>query len=118
MASLPIPLRPAAGHEGDGSNNTGGGDGGGGFVNPSTFLRPRGQSQPMPGPGRESAVDRDQRIGLVSAFFCHCRWAGVEMECTPVLLSWFLSSKRNMKFEMDDGVEADMVIICGGCSNG
>ena len=70
MTSLPVVLRPAAGHEGDGSsNNTGGGDSvGGGFVNPSSFLRPRGQSQPMPVQEKESAVDRDQRIGLVSAF--------------------------------------------------
>ena len=27
--------------------------------------RPRGQSQPMPHAGPESAIDRDQRIGLV-----------------------------------------------------
>ena len=47
MSSLPV--KP--GHEG--------------FVQPSSYLRPRGQSQPMPHAELESAVDRDQRIGLV-----------------------------------------------------
>ncbi|KAL9013941.1 MAG: hypothetical protein Q9173_001378 [Seirophora scorigena] len=36
----------------------------GGFVQPSSYLRPRGQSQPMTSPLPESAIDRDQRIGL------------------------------------------------------
>lgn len=38
----------------------------GGFVQPSSYLRPRGQSQPMASAKPESAVERDQRIGLVS----------------------------------------------------
>lgn len=38
----------------------------GGFVQPSSYLRPRGQSQPMTSPLPESAIDRDQRVGLVS----------------------------------------------------
>lgn len=38
-----------------------------GFVHPSTYLRrPRGQSQPMAPAKPESAVERDQRIGLAS----------------------------------------------------
>ncbi|KAL9579187.1 MAG: hypothetical protein Q9212_005255 [Teloschistes hypoglaucus] len=36
----------------------------GGFVQPSSYLRPRGQSQPMPTPKPESAIDRDQRKAL------------------------------------------------------
>ena len=36
-----------------------------GFVQPSSYLRPRGQSQPMPHAEPESAIERDQRIGLV-----------------------------------------------------
>ncbi|KAI4204521.1 MAG: hypothetical protein LQ350_001071 [Teloschistes chrysophthalmus] len=36
----------------------------GGFVQPSSYLRPRGQSQPMPTPKQESAIDRDQRKAL------------------------------------------------------
>lgn len=41
-----------------------------GFVHPSSYLRrPRGQSQPMTSPKPESAVERDQRIGLVSQAF-------------------------------------------------
>ena len=36
-----------------------------GFVQPSSYLRPRGKSQPMPHAGPESAIERDQRIGLV-----------------------------------------------------
>ena len=38
-----------------------------GFVQPSSYLRPRGQSQPMPHVELESAIERDQRIGLVCA---------------------------------------------------
>ena len=39
-------------------------------MNHSDYLRPRDQSHPVPTmPERESAVDRDQRVGLVSAFF-------------------------------------------------
>ena len=38
-----------------------------GFVQPATYLRrPRGQSQPMAPAKPESAVERDQRVGLVS----------------------------------------------------
>lgn len=38
-----------------------------GFVQPASYLRrPRGQSQPMPPAKPESAVERDQRVGLVS----------------------------------------------------
>lgn len=49
MTSLPI----IPGHEG--------------FVHPASYLRrPRGQSQPMAPAKAESAVERDQRIGLVS----------------------------------------------------
>ena len=49
MASVPV----IPGHEG--------------FVRNSYLLgqRPRGQSQPMPHAEPESAIDRDQRIGLV-----------------------------------------------------
>jgi len=47
MASLPV----NPGHEG--------------FVQPSSYLRPRGQSHPMPHAEPESAIERDQRIGLV-----------------------------------------------------
>lgn len=47
MASLPV----RSGHEG--------------FVQPSSYLRPRGQSQPMPHAETESAIERDQRVGLV-----------------------------------------------------
>lgn len=37
------------------------------FVHPASYLRrPRGQSQPMAPAKPESAVERDQRIGLVS----------------------------------------------------
>ena len=37
------------------------------FVHPASYLRrPRGQSQPMAPAKAESAVERDQRIGLVS----------------------------------------------------
>ncbi|KAL8763683.1 MAG: hypothetical protein Q9184_000578 [Pyrenodesmia sp. 2 TL-2023] len=36
----------------------------GGFVQPSSYLRPQGQSQPMTLPKPESAVERDQRRGL------------------------------------------------------
>ncbi|KAL8938971.1 MAG: hypothetical protein Q9216_003619 [Gyalolechia sp. 2 TL-2023] len=36
----------------------------GGFVQPSSYLRPRGQSHPMTSPKPESAIDRDQRIAL------------------------------------------------------
>ncbi|KAL8661863.1 MAG: hypothetical protein Q9202_005221 [Teloschistes flavicans] len=36
----------------------------GGFVQPSSYLRPRGQSQPMSTPKPESAIDRDQRKAL------------------------------------------------------
>lgn len=51
MASLPV--RP--GHESSG------------FVQPSTYLRrPRGHSQPMPHAEPLNAVDRDQKLGLVS----------------------------------------------------
>ena len=35
------------------------------FVQPSSYLRPREPSRPMPHAEQESAVDRDQRIGLV-----------------------------------------------------
>ncbi|KAL2053518.1 hypothetical protein ABVK25_006170 [Lepraria finkii] len=35
-----------------------------GFVQPSSYLRPRGQSQPMPHAEPESAIERGQRIGL------------------------------------------------------
>lgn len=49
MTSLPV----ITGHEG--------------FVHPASYLRrPRGQSQPMAPARPESAVERDQRIGLVS----------------------------------------------------
>ena len=49
MASLPV----IPGHEG--------------FIRKSHLLaqRPRGQSQPMPHAEPESAIERDQRIGLV-----------------------------------------------------
>lgn len=41
-----------------------------GFVHPATYLRrPRGQSQSMAPAKIESAVERDQRIGLVSVFY-------------------------------------------------
>ena len=36
-----------------------------GYVQPSSYLRPRGQTQAMSPSKTESAVDRDQRIGLV-----------------------------------------------------
>lgn len=37
-----------------------------GFVQPSSYLRrPRGISKPMPAPKVETAVDREQRKGLV-----------------------------------------------------
>ena len=54
MASLPV----VPGHEG--------------FVQPASYLRSRGQSQPMTPakPKPESAVDRDQRLGLVSSDPC------------------------------------------------
>lgn len=55
MASLPV---SAAGHEGTG------------FVQPSSYLRPRGQSIPMPHAEPESAIERDQRIGLVCVVKC------------------------------------------------
>lgn len=52
MASLPV--RPS--HESSG------------FVQPSTYLRrPRGHSQPMPHAEPLNAVDRDQKLGLVSS---------------------------------------------------
>ena len=47
MASLPV----NPGHEG--------------LVGKSLGQRPRGQSQPMPHAEPESAIERDQRIGLV-----------------------------------------------------
>ena len=47
MTSLPV--RP--GHEG--------------FVQPASYLRPRGHSHPMTPAAPETAIDRDQRIGLV-----------------------------------------------------
>ena len=37
-----------------------------GFVQPASFLRPRGLSQPMTPAVPETALERDQRIGLVS----------------------------------------------------
>ena len=41
-----------------------------GFVQPSSYLRrPRGQSRPMPSAKPETAVDREQRKGLVT----HCQ---------------------------------------------
>lgn len=39
----------------------------GGFVQPSSYLRPRGQSIPMTPAQPERAVDRDERLGLVSS---------------------------------------------------
>lgn len=37
-----------------------------GFVQPSSYLRPRAQSRPMTPAQPLSAVDRDQRYGVVS----------------------------------------------------
>lgn len=46
------------------------GDGHEGFVQPSSYLRrPGGQSQSMSNVEPESAVERDQRFGLVSYVF-------------------------------------------------
>lgn len=59
MTSLPVQVDQAAGHEGTG------------FVQPSSYLRPRGQSNPMPHAEPESAIERDQRIGLVCV---NCLW--------------------------------------------
>lgn len=56
MASLPVP--PAAAETGIGHEVTG-------FVQPSSYLRSRGASHPMPHAEPESAIERDQRIGLV-----------------------------------------------------
>ena len=42
------------------------------FVQPASFLRPRGLSQPMTPAVPESALERDQRIGLVSCSACPC----------------------------------------------
>lgn len=39
----------------------------GGFVQPSSYLRPRGHSRPMTPAHTERAVDRDERLGLVSS---------------------------------------------------
>lgn len=36
-----------------------------GFVQPASYLRPRGHSHPMTPAAPETAIDRDQRIGLV-----------------------------------------------------
>lgn len=53
MASLPS-RAGAIGHEG--------------FVAPSSYLRPQAPTQSMPSVEQESVVERDQRLGLVSAF--------------------------------------------------
>ena len=59
MTSLPAPVT-GLGHDG--------------FVKPSTYLRrPRGISKPMPAPKVETAVDREQRKGLV----CSRRWVSI-----------------------------------------
>ena len=36
-----------------------------GFVQPRDYLRPRGHSHPMTPAAPETAIDRDQRVGLV-----------------------------------------------------
>lgn len=38
----------------------------GGFVQPASYLRPRGLSHPMTPVQPERAIDRDERLGLVS----------------------------------------------------
>lgn len=53
-ASPPTAPVSRAGHEG-------------GFVQPSSYLRPRGHSRPMTPAHAERAVDRDERLGLVSS---------------------------------------------------
>ncbi len=113
MASLPVVLRPAAGHEGDGSNSTGGGDGSGGFVNPSSFLRPRGQSQPMPKQERESAVDRDQRVGLVSVSYVVIMDTAALASMPLLIRSDFRARQRGQRVGMEGNIPAR---ICHGFS--
>ena len=68
MASLPV----IPGHEG--------------FIRKSLLLgqRPRGQSQPMPHAEPESAIERDQRIGLVrNVNFHHSTYATLYLRSLP-----------------------------------
>ncbi len=69
----------------------------GGFVQPSSYLRPRRQSQPMTSPKPESAVERDQRIGLVSFSDNLFSWH-VRSQTESILTSGLLLQQRIRDF--------------------